>query len=40
MTWVIGSAGAFGYAVGLSDTRVTFHDGTEMDRLQKIYKYQ
>lgn len=37
MTWVIGRAGPFGYAVGLSDIRVTLADGTERDCLQKIY---
>lgn len=38
MTWVIGRAGLFGYAVGFSDIRVTLHDGTEVDCLQKIYR--
>lgn len=38
MTWVIGCSGLFGYAVGLSDIRVTLQDGTEKDCLQKIYK--
>jgi hypothetical protein len=38
MTWVIGRAGPFGCAVGLSDIRVTFKDGTERDCLQKIYR--
>lgn len=38
MTWVIGRPGPFGYAVGLSDVRVTLSDGTEKDCLQKIYK--
>ena len=38
MTWVIGRAGPFGYAVGISDIRVTLGDGTEYDCLQKIYK--
>lgn len=38
MTWVIGRAGPFGYAVGLSDIRITLSDGTELDCLQKIYK--
>ena len=37
MTWVIGRAGPFGYAVGLSDIRVTLQDGTEENCLQKIY---
>ena len=37
MTWVIGRAGPFGYAVGLSDIRVTLKDGTERDCLQKVY---
>jgi len=38
MTWVIGRAGPFGYAVGLSDVRVTLSNGAELDCLQKIYK--
>ena len=41
MTWVIGRAVPFGYAVGLSDIRVTLKNGTEIteiDCLQKIYK--
>ena len=38
MTWVIGRAGPFGYAVGLSDIRVTLDNGNEVDCLQKIYK--
>jgi hypothetical protein len=38
MTWVIGRAGPFGYAVGLSDIRITLIDGTELDCLQKVYK--
>src|SRR5215207_7264584 len=38
MTWVIGRANPFGYAVGLSDIRVTLSNGTELDCLQKIYK--
>jgi len=37
MTWVVGNATFFGYAVGLSDIRVTFADGTEMDCLQKLH---
>lgn len=37
MTWVVGSATLFGYAVGLSDIRVTFADGTELDCVQKLY---
>ena len=37
MTWIIGAAAALGYAVGISDIRVTFSDGTERDCLQKIY---
>lgn len=37
MTWVIGRAGPFGYAVGLSDIRVTLSDGNEVDCLQKIH---
>ncbi|MCH8878079.1 MAG: hypothetical protein IIA89_14875 [Chloroflexi bacterium] len=38
MTWVIGRAGPFGHAIGLSDIRIRFKDGTERDCLQKIYK--
>jgi hypothetical protein len=37
MTWIVGTATPFGYAVGLSDVCVTFGDGTELDCLQKIY---
>ncbi len=37
MTWVIGRAGPFGHAVGLSDIRVTLRNGKEVDCLQKIY---
>jgi hypothetical protein len=37
MTWVIGTPTIFGYAIGLSDIRVTFSDGSERDCLQKIY---
>lgn len=37
MTWVIGRAGPFGYAVGLSDIRITLPNGSEKDCLQKIY---
>jgi hypothetical protein len=38
MTWIVGTAGGFGYGIGLSDIRVTLSDGTERDCLQKIYK--
>lgn len=38
MTWVIGRAGPFGHAVGLSDIRVTFSDQSEHDCLQKIHR--
>jgi hypothetical protein len=37
MTWIVGAAAALGYAVGISDIRVTFSDGSEQDCLQKIY---
>lgn len=37
MTWIIGRPGPFGYAIGVSDIRVTLSDGTEKDCLQKIY---
>lgn len=37
MTWIVGSASPFGWAVGLSDIRVTLSDGTELDCLRKIH---
>lgn len=37
MTWIVGAAAALGYAVGISDVRVTFGDESECDCLQKIY---
>lgn len=37
MTWIVGSPTFFGYAVGVSDIRVTFGDGRSLDCLQKIY---
>src|ERR1700738_527296 len=37
MTWVVGTAPIWGWAVGLSDIRVTFSDGSELDCLRKIY---
>jgi hypothetical protein len=37
MTWIVGAAASLGYAVGISDIRVTFADGSEKDCLQKIY---
>lgn len=37
MTWIVGAATSLGYAVGISDIRVTFADGSERDCLQKIY---
>jgi len=37
MTWVVGRAGPFGHAVGVSDIRITT-DGREIDCLQKVYK--
>lgn len=37
MTWIVGGAPPFGWAVGLSDIRVSFSDGTELDCLRKIY---
>ncbi|MBA4420561.1 MAG: hypothetical protein C0391_05390 [Anaerolinea sp.] len=38
MTWVIGRPGIFGYALGISDIRVTLSDGSTHDCLQKIYQ--
>jgi hypothetical protein len=37
MTWVVGTAPIWGWAVGLSDIRVTFPDGSELDCLRKVY---
>jgi len=37
MTWIVGAAAPLGYAVGISDIRVTFRDGSDRDCLQKIY---
>ena len=37
MTWIVGTAPPFGWAVGLSDIRVTLNDGSELDCLRKIY---
>ena len=37
MTWIVGAAAMAGYAVGISDVRVTFADGRESDCLQKLY---
>src|SRR5262249_50761629 len=37
MTWIIGRAISLGYAVALSDVRVTLDDGTERNCLRKIY---
>jgi len=37
VTWVIGGGVMTGYAIGLSDIRITFADGSERDCLQKIY---
>jgi hypothetical protein len=37
MTWIVGAAASLGYAVGISDIRVTFSDGSERDCLQKLY---
>jgi hypothetical protein len=37
MTWVIGMPSMWGYAVGISDIRVSFASGRSVDCLQKIY---
>lgn len=37
MTWIVGAAAPAGYAVGISEIRVTFSDGSQRDCLQKIY---
>lgn len=38
MTWVVSSPTIFGYAVAVSDTRVTLSDGSYVDCLQKVYE--
>jgi hypothetical protein len=37
MTWIVGMAHPFGYAMAISDIRVTLGNGFEIDCLQKIY---
>jgi hypothetical protein len=37
MTWIVGAAASTGYAVGISDIRVSFGNGQELDCLQKLY---
>src|SRR5262245_19208089 len=37
MTWIVRRSTMFGYAVGISDVRVSFSDGSELDCLQKIH---
>ena len=37
MTWIVGASTIAGYAVGISDVRVTFSDGTERDCVQKLH---
>jgi hypothetical protein len=37
MTWIIGASALAGYAIGVSDIRVTFADGSEKDCVQKLY---
>jgi hypothetical protein len=37
VTWVVGSPTIFGYAMGVSDIRVTWPSGATLDCLQKIY---
>lgn len=38
MTWIVGTRIVFGYAVGISDVRVTWETGRREDCLQKIYE--
>ena len=38
MTWIVGRAGPFGHAIGISDIRVTIPGNGEFDCLQKIYR--
>ncbi len=38
MTWIVGKAGPFGHAIGISDIRVTIPGNGEFDCLQKIYR--
>src|SRR5262245_39838206 len=37
MTWVIGASSIFGYGAMLSDVRVTFKDGRQLDLVQKSF---
>ena len=37
MTWFVGTPTLFGYAVGVSDIRVSFGDGRTLDCLQKVH---
>ena len=38
MTWIVGTVPPFGYSILISDIRVSWADGTELDCLQKIHK--
>ena len=38
MTWIVGCPSLLGHAMGLSDVRVTFADGSEVDCLRKVYR--
>lgn len=38
MTWIVGRAGPFGHAIGISDIRITVPGIGEFDCLQKIYR--
>src|SRR5258708_36535070 len=37
MTWIVGYSSPLGYAIGMSDIRVTFRDNRIKDCLQKIH---
>ena len=37
MTWILGSASPFGYGALISDTCVTFPDGSQHEMLQKVH---
>lgn len=38
MTWVVGASSIFGYGVMISDVRVSWGDGTEIDLLRKSFR--
>lgn len=38
MTWIVGASSMLGYGVMISDVRISFADGTQVDLLRKAYK--